>query len=505
MRHSVFSSDSNPSCATDGRRSRSTLKLSNELILRIQRQDPIRLFSVALFLVSAVLILHNFDFGFRATADQRDYTYWALTLSPCDWVKKGVDAARAQGRIGQTFVLPLQIFGGWIGDGWFYPFLCVGIFITVFLSLYAWIQFLTGSKVALGLSAVYLALLPAGLHHWLPNAYPLQFLPLAVGLLCRLTFQRLYGAPNFGLWWKGVLAVGIFAGAVSYELPLVLLMIMAATEVYAYLFIEKGPPKQIAAGYLVWQGVIVAAALASYLLYRFLNPSFYDGNQLPIDTLSDQAMVVLLHLYHAMSIDSIRLANWGALMTNGMRVAGAVVVLIGLSTVIATSRPEMTHWQSLAMLGATIAILTTIPVATNHKYIDWCLNGRECTYIDARFSLIGLGLMIFYAAWGLLPRNVFRTGFAAVVGLIGAMTFLVNANAHTDLQFVNAADSAAKAYVCEVGKQRSGDAKLIEHLMMVDKAPAPATFHPIYDDSYKVKYWEIYLDHLRDSPFWLCW
>ena len=259
-------------------------------------------------------------------------------------------------------------------------------------------------------------------------------------------------------------------------------MTMAATEVYAYLFIEKGAPKQIAARYLVWQGGIVAAAFVSYLLYRFLNPSFYGGNQLPIDTLSDQAMVTLLHLYNAMSIDSIRMADWGKLMTNGIRAAEAVVVLIGLSAVIATSRPEKTHWQSLAMLGGIIAILTTVPIAANHKYIDWCFREEECTYIDARFSLIGLGLIIFYAAWGLLPRNVFRTGFAAVVGLIGAMTFLVNANVRTNLQLVNAADSAAKAYVCEVGKQKAGDAKLIERLMMLDKAPPPATFHPKYDD-----------------------
>jgi hypothetical protein len=205
-----------------------------------------------------------------------------------------------------------------------------------------------------------------------------------------------------------------------------------------------------------------------------------------------------------MSIDSVRIANWGALMTNGMHAAETVVVLIGLSAVIATSRPEMTHWQILSMLGLIISILTTVPIAANHKYIDWCFRKQECTYIDARFSLIGLGLIIFYAACGLLPRNVFRTGFAAVIGLIGASTFLANVNVHTHLRLVNAADSAAKAYVCEVGKQRGGDAKLIERLMMLDKAPSPATFDSKYDDSYKVKYWEIYLEHLRDSPFWLC-
>jgi hypothetical protein len=471
----------------------------------IQRQGIlIQLLSIVSFLAAAILILHNFDFGFRATADEREYTYRALAWSPYYWVQEGVNLARGQGRIGFVFVIPLQFFGGWIGDIWFYPFLCVGILITIFLAFYVWIQFLTESKVALALSAVYLALLPAGLHHWLPNAYPFQFLPLAVGLLCRLIFQRLYGAPNFGLCWKGALAVGIFAGAISYELSFILLMTMAATEVVAYLFTEKSSPKPIAAGYLVWQGGILAAALVSFLLYRFFNPSIYAGNQVSTDTLSNQATVTLLHLYNAMSLDSIWMADWRALMTDGMRVAEAVIVLIGLSTVIATSRPEVTHWPRLIMLGGVTAIATTIPVALNHKYIDWCVRGGECTYIDARFSLLGLGLIVFSAACGLLPRNVFRAGFAAVVGLIGAMTFLVNANVRTNLQSVKAADSAAKAYVCEVGNQQAGDAKLIERLMMLDKAPPPATFHPKYDDSYKVKYWNTYLKHLRHSSFWLC-
>jgi hypothetical protein len=55
-----------------------------------------------------------------------------------------------------------------------------------------------------------------------------------------------------------------------------------------------------------------------------------------------------------------------------------------------------------------------------------------------------------------------------------------------------------------VGEQTGGDAELIKQLMTLDKAPSPATFHPFYDDAYKVTYWERYLEHLRHSPFWLC-
>src|SRR6476646_1989183 len=126
---------------------------------------------IAGFVAAAILLFHNFDFGFRATADQREYTYWAMTLSPLDCFKKGMDlASNIFGRIGTYFTFPLHVFGGWIGDMWFYPFLCVGILATIFVSFYAWIQFVSESKVALALSAVYLALLPVGLHHWLPNA-----------------------------------------------------------------------------------------------------------------------------------------------------------------------------------------------------------------------------------------------------------------------------------------------------------------------------------------------
>jgi hypothetical protein len=460
---------------------------------------------LAAFVVATIVLFQNFDFGFRATADQRVYTYSALTSFPYDWVKMGVAAAVFEGRIGFIIVRPLLIFGGWIGDMWFYPFLCVGIFLTVFVSFYAWIQFLTGSKVALALSAMYLALLPAGLHHWLPNAYAMMFLPLAVGLLCRLTFQRLYGAPNFRLWSKGVLTVGIFAGAVSTELSLVLLMTMAATEVYAYFFIEKGTFNRIDAGYLVWQTGVVASAFASYSLYRFLNPSSYPGNQLPIDAISDQVIVTVLHLYQSMSIDSLWRAKWAALLAGQLqRIPEAVFVLFGLSIAIATSEPNKMHWRRLAMIGGIIAIGTTIPVAANHKYIDWCLRGIECTYIDARFSLIGIGLALFYVVFGLLPKHIFRICFAAFVGLVGAMTFLVNAKVRTDLRSVTAADIAAKAYVCEVGERMTSDGELIEQLIRLDKAPSPATFHAVYDDAYRVKYWERYLEHLRGSPFWRC-
>jgi hypothetical protein len=475
--------------------------------MRFSRHHPmgpaVSWLPIAAFVAAVIILFQNFDFGFRATADQRMYTYWALTSSSYDWVKAGFAVARNQGRLGQIFVVPLQTFGGWIGDMWFYPFLCIGIFITVFLSFYFWIQLLTGSKVALGLSAVYLALMPAGLHHWLPNAYPMQFFPLAVGLLCRLMFQRLYDAPNFGFRSKAILAVGIFAAAISYELSWDLLMIMAATEVYAF-FIEWGQ-KKIAAGYLVWQSGIVVSAIASYLLYRFLNPSSYPGNQLPIDTVSDQTIVTVLHLYHAMSIDNIRTGKWGVLSSaERWRLAEAAVVLLGLSIVITVSQPKKKHWSSFVVFGCFIAILTTVPITGVHKYIDWCLSGDDCTYIDARFSLMGLGLALFYASVGLLPKHIFKTGFAAFIGFIGAMTFVVNAKVSDNLRSVNAADSAAKAYVCAVGKQTTGDADFIKRLMTLDKAPPPATFHPRYDDAYKVTYWERYLEHLRDSAFWRC-
>ena len=99
---------------------------------------------IAGFVAAAILLFHNFDFGFRATADQREYTYWAITLSPLDCFKKGMDlASNTFGRIGTYFVFPLHVFGGWIGDMWFYPFLCIGVFATIFVSFYAWIQFVS--------------------------------------------------------------------------------------------------------------------------------------------------------------------------------------------------------------------------------------------------------------------------------------------------------------------------------------------------------------------------
>jgi hypothetical protein len=202
------------------------------------------------------------------------------------------------------------------------------------------------------------------------------------------------------------------------------------------------------------------------------------------------------------NVDCIWSVNWAELFSTQLQIAEAFIVFLGLSTIIATSRFEKKNWQGFVVLGCALAIFTTVPIAANHKYISWCLIG-ECTYLDARFSLIGLTLALFFAVAGLLPKSVFRTGFALVVGLVGAMTFLVNTSIY-DLQSVNAADSAAKTYVCKVGEQTAADIGLIKQLITLDRAPPPATFHPFYDHAYKVSYWERYLEHLRHSPFWLC-
>jgi hypothetical protein len=81
------------------------------------------------------------------------------------------------------------------------------------------------------------------------------------------------------------------------------------------------------------------------------------------------------------------------------------------------------------------------------------------------------------------------------------MTFVVNANVRNNLRWVNAADSAAKAYVCAAGERTAGDDEFIKQQLTL---PAVWVFYAKYDDAYNVTYWKKYLEHLRNSPFWRC-
>jgi hypothetical protein len=448
--------------------------------------------------VATALLLSNFDFGFRATADQMDYTYWALTQSPLDWLRRGVEAGRDQGRIGHNLIIPLQILGGAIGDMWFYPSLCIGILPVIVFGFAGWLQMHTRSPVVVSVVVIYMALLPAGLNHWMPNAYPLLFLPLAVGLLCRLAFQRFFNSPSLLFPLKLILAAGIFIAAISFEIPLTLICIMAGVDAIIYLR-QARQDVNLSRGYVGWQIAIAALATAAYLGYRLHHPSHHEANQLPVDPFLQGMVSTTLHLYNAVSFDVIFHADWSHLV-NARRLAEAILIACCSAIAVylsAASRPA--HWKILAGCSVLIALATTIPIAANHKYVDWCINGSTCTYLDARFSLLGFAsaLSLLCAAGAAL--RWFRCGFAILVGCAGAITFLANADASEHLQWISSGERAAKSHVCAGNAAPTSDSDIVRKLVAL-----PIVFHPWRDAAYKASYWASYVDHLRNSRFWNC-
>jgi hypothetical protein len=442
---------------------------------------------------TALLMLSNFDFGFRATADQIDYTCHALTLSLPEWFGWGLGTAKSQGRVGQLVSVPLEYFGAVIGDMWFYPTLCIAILATIVGGFAAWLQMLTRSPIAICVVAVYLALLPLGLHHWLPNAYPMQFLPLACALILRAALLRSYQAGRPRLWLTAVCAVAIFIAAASYEISLTLLAMMAALEAVLHVR-SRDESSRLPRAYVVLQGAIVALALATYVGFRLIYPSSYEGNQLPVDPASAALATGMRHLLFATSIPEIRKGNWRELHP-APQLGAAILVWCGLGLAVYFGRPQAKDWKLYASFGVALALASTLPIAANHKYIDWCLRVNECAYIDGRFSLLGIATAVVFLAAAAQRLRWFWPIFAYLVGVLGGFTYLTDDDARHTVKWISSGETMAKALVCQGGDEGA----LIPTLVAL-----PIPFHPQHDDAYKAAYWRLYIDHLRESRFWRC-
>ena len=450
-------------------------------------------FALCVGSAAALLMLSNFDFGFRATADQIDYTYNGLSRPLYEWPGVAFEVAKQQGRVGHLVIWPLKFFGGLIGDMWFYPILCIAILVAIVGGFAAWLQLLTRSSIAIGVVALYMALLPLGLHHWLPNAYPMQFLPLACALILRAVLLRAYQTSRPSAWLAVPCAVAMFIAAISFEMSLTVLAMMAALETVLYLR-WRDDPARLPRAYVVLQAATVALALAAYVCFRLIYPSGYEGNQLPIDPASAALATGVQHLYYATSLPEIREVNWRKLHP-ALQLGAAILVWCGLGLSVYFSRPRAKDWALYAGFGVALALAVTLPVAANHKYIDWCLRGKECAYIDGRFSLLGIATAIFFlAAFGQRLRG-FWPIFAYLVGVLGGFTYLTDSDARATVAGISDGETMAKTLVCQGGDEDA----LIPTLVAL-----PIAFHPQHDAAYKAAYWRLYIDHLRESRFWRC-
>lgn len=453
-----------------------------------------RLLRLALYAAAGLIIAAAFNFGFRATADQRSYAEAGFNLPWTEWLAWSFGPAASQGRIGYIAVGFLEAWGGYVGDMWFFPALCLAIFFGIVAAFFGWVQMVGHQKVAVALCALYVALLPLGLHHWLPNAYPMHFLLLALGLAARLLFLRIEPKTH----WLGLvpLALLIFLGALSYELCLALTAVMTAAEAALWSG-SRNAGAYPSARYVRWQVAIVALAIVAYTAFRFAHPSTYGGNQLPTGNWLRALQSVGLHIQYALAT-----SHWFPGGTGGDISVDRIIraIVVGLAIAVAIARLEPPRFSPFwLVVGAAVIAATVVPIAANEKYVGWCLDQGDCSYLDSRFALLGIATVVLFALSGLLKWRPARFVFALLIGFVGGTTYVSNIGIRNTLGSVQSFDDQAKAHVCANPSPGPADAAMIEHLVQ-----SPVTFHPHYDATRRAAYWTSYLAHLRSTPMWTC-
>jgi hypothetical protein len=456
-----------------------------------------RLVATVLLVVATTLILFNFNIGFRTTADQIATTELVATHSFSQILRSCLDAAIAQGRIGWLIAMSLLSLGAYYGDFLLYPLIAVGIMPTIAYATFRWVELLTGGSVALPMMALFLAVLPVGMHHWLPNAYAMQFLPLAVALVAR---NELLRRKRTSAAASTLLLILVLAGALTYELFFSLLLAMTLIEAALVFSGSTAAAPGLSRRFVIGQAGLLLLALATYLAFRLTFPSGYDGNQPPDPArFREAAETTLRHLLTAPSIGLV-VARWQGLAISPTYLAGAMLVGAGLAAaawrLAWPSRRRAVFWVGA---GVLMALAAAAPVATNAKYIGWCLVSGECTFLNSRAVLAGLaiaGVALPVAAFG---QRIGAVLLVVSVAVLGSLTYLVNVGERHQLDYGRRAESTAKRFICE-SRDTTADPLPTARAL----AAFPVSFHPHYTPERKVQYWVSYIGLLRAQPLWLC-
>lgn len=453
------------------------------------------IFSVVAFGAAIVLIALNFDIGFRATADQMHSTEEAIRLPFAEVIRRNVAGAIDQGRVGFLIVQPLLSLGAYFGDFFLYPAICVAILGLIVYATFRWVETLFGGRLALPMVAIYLAFLPLGLNHWLPNAYAMQFVPLALALPARNALTTgTRSVPQ-----QAILIVTVFIGAIAYELFFTMLLAMLAVEIALHVLDRQAAGWPRMPFILIQAGILIAAA-GCMIAFRRVFPSHYSGNSFEgFSVLLTAAQTTLLHIKSGTTIGSIFRPPHYAFAARDILVA----LLVGVGLAAAAARFEFTGGRRkglvLIAVGLVIAVAVTFPLGLSDKYNDWCIVHGDCHYLDNRLSL--LGLVIVDVGLGVLvfgPR-LYRPLLILGCVVFGGATYLVNLAQRPLIDFGVRAEDEAKSFVCANPDPSTDSRGVAERL-----AQSRVAFHPHFTPELKTGYWTRYIQHLRAQRLWFC-
>jgi hypothetical protein len=459
-----------------------------------------------LMLVQGIMFMQ----GYRLSADDAGFLQSWMDGRAAIWEAASA-AARSHGRIGMYLMWPLNVFAAYAA-GFTWLRLCfVALYFAIFPLFACYMSRLLKRDLTIAVVLLLLVAHPLALEHMPPNAYALQnTLPVFAILLSRVILDRVRGRSP-------TLARRLVAGACLTVFALAMLVSEYALMFGAALVLAEAVLAASAsdgnrnASWRAWGKAlfrrsladlsIVAGVLALYLLFRQMNPSSYDGNQL--DGLWHPGRIVITALAHLASGSIIPRLGLGLIhVPAGIWMAalgyGAIACLAARSA--SRQLPRLPSPAIVALAALSLGLLMTLPLAMTAKQQAWCLEGGICGYLDSRIAYLWLGLCLLglvawcrrtTATW--LPPVAFDRGFAGLAGVLAVLGFAHNWQLAERMGAISMAWQRADAIACDRQGTGLGDERF---RVLIDPRNLVA-LHPGVDAE---DYWRRYLAWRSRGP-----
>ncbi|MFO1159895.1 MAG: hypothetical protein U1E60_13730 [Reyranellaceae bacterium] len=460
---------------------------------------------IATWLTLAVVIVIQalpFTYGYRRAADDTVFLdALAGGWAGIEWLT--LRLSMIQGRLGLLVAIPLNVLGTYLADNYWLRLAYVLMHFGVFFLFAAYVSRLLAANVTYPLLVLLLTLQAiGGVNDYMPPiTYPVQnTLPLILLFGARLAILRADGQKRTGGFAVWLARLAFLIALVVTEYTFLVGSAALACE-YAAKWtrgLRRDPGRAkfsvlIDRGFL-WDAGLVAIALISYLGYRAVFPSTYEGNVIDGAGSPWRILATMARHVHAGTIFVRDLFDIASLPRQALLLSAVVGVVTAVCSSLVLSQARSIRAPFVVMAACIAAIAyVTFPLAGNARQQLWCLESGACGYLDSRITYLGFGLIVLcfiglVLKWMPTPRAVgaMVAVLSGALGLLGAANYAFNLR--DGLAYANDAKGwhRANLLACYPDMQPELDRRLIR---MIDPE-ARIRFHPGTDQAH---FWRRYL------------
>lgn len=447
-----------------------------------------------------------FTRGYRMSADDAGFLQ-TFMMGPAANLQSGSMDAHLNGRIGMFLLRPLNNVGSYLSGDYPMRLLFVAMHYANLLLFSVFASRALAARITLPLFLVLVVMHPLVFEHMPPNAYPLQnTVPFMLILASRIGLMWIRASARApGTVAMQALLLLLFAfGMLFSEYATVFGAALLMTEYLVKLLAAplQDLPQRLALTTRQWtlrmDGLAVLVVLVAYLVFRWFNPSHYDGNS--PDGLLNVGRIGFTAMGHILAGTMFGQLEPGMPQLGWTRVLASVVVGVLAACCARIALPRVSGLDGnagrLLLIAACAALCVVLPLAVTLKQQQWCVDAGRCGFVDSRVASYWVGMAVL-AALAMVMRS-FGSGWrgkwlvlaaSLSIGLVSAVNYANNARRAEQMQNISSAWQRASLLACLPGQVPQS----AEALKMLVDPRGEVMFHPTTSQP---DFWKQYVEWL---------